>query len=139
MEFQSNKIRSVLLVKEDKLKSVGAPFQSSSYERKFLKELLSVLKPSEEATLLVQAEKSVTSSLVEQVIFGLQNKLEVMPKVYNNKMVSTLKQSIEERLSSYLTNENYVLAVLLDPNFKRRWCSDHEAMEDTLVFLCQKA
>lgn len=81
-------LRSVLAVSEEKLAQCGAPSQLSTYERKLLKELCSILKPFEEATVMVQREKSVSASLVVPITLGLQHKLEEISSTYNNRMVS---------------------------------------------------
>ena len=43
---------------------------------------------------------------------------------YNNKIVDTLKSSIEKRLSCHENDESYIVAAVLDPRFKMRWCTD---------------
>lgn len=63
-------LRCVLAVSEEKLAQCGAPSQLSTYERKLLKELCSILKPFEEATVMVQREKSVSASLVVPITWG---------------------------------------------------------------------
>jgi hypothetical protein len=41
---------------------------------------------------------------------------------YSSKMVSTLSDSIDARLSQFESDECYILASLLDSSFKIRWC-----------------
>ncbi|CAC5383208.1 unnamed protein product [Mytilus coruscus] len=53
-------IRSILAVPEEKLAKTGASVQLSPYERKLLMELCSILKPFEDATIMVQKDKSVS-------------------------------------------------------------------------------
>lgn len=55
-------IRSVLNVSEEKLNRVEGTQKISSYERKLLSELSTILEPFEEATLLVQKEKTISAS-----------------------------------------------------------------------------
>ena len=69
-------IWSVLAISEEKLNNVGAPVQIKYHERKLHKELITILQPFEKATVMVQADKTVTSSLIVPVILGLQHKME---------------------------------------------------------------
>ena len=39
-------------------------------------------------------------------------------------MVMTLKSSIDKRLPGYQKDESYIIAAVLDPRFKMRWCPD---------------
>ena len=60
---QLHMIRSVLKVSEKKLNQINLVTKLSSYERKLLNELTSILEPFEKATLLVQQQKNVSASL----------------------------------------------------------------------------
>lgn len=53
-------------------------------------------------------------------------------------MVSTLKSSIEKRLSVYESEESYTIASVLDPRFKVRWC-DEEKLNEPLTIVRLKA
>lgn len=132
-------LRSVLAVSEEKLAQCGAPSQLSTYERKLLKELCSILKPFEEATVMVQREKSVSASLVVPITLGLQHKLEKISSTYNNRMVSCLKSSLDKRLSQYLLDDNYIMSAILDPSLKLRWSKNPEELEEKLLSSARKA
>ena len=96
--------------------------QLTAYERKLLQELCIILSPFETATDLVQHENSVSASLTVPVTLGLKHQLQRISSTYNNKMVTTLKSSIQQRLSHYVDNDAYLDAAVLDPGFKMRWC-----------------
>lgn len=50
----------------------------------------------------------------------------------------TLKQSVDKRLTTYITNDTYLIAAILDPNIKQRWCSNHGEMEEKLLSHARK-
>lgn len=52
-------IRPVIVIKEEKRNNLNTPCKISTYERKLLKELLSIFEPFEGATLMVQDEQQV--------------------------------------------------------------------------------
>ncbi|KAJ8304616.1 hypothetical protein KUTeg_018199 [Tegillarca granosa] len=133
-----NATRSILSVPEEKLAKTGVPSQLSPYERKLLKELCSILKPFEDATIMVQKDKSVSSSLVVPIFIGLTHQLDEIYVAYNNKMVHTLKSSLDERLGKTMSDDNFLLAAMLDPTIKLRWCNEPEAMEEKLLLNARK-
>ncbi|CAC5403295.1 unnamed protein product [Mytilus coruscus] len=122
-------IRSILAVPEEKLAKTGASVQLSLYERKLLKELCSILKPFEDATIMVQKDKSVSASLVVPIYMGLTHQINELSVTYNNKMVQTLKLSLEKRLGDSMSDDNFLLAAMLDPTIKLRWCNSSDSME----------
>ena len=72
-------------------------------------------------TILVQKEHNISASLTVPVTIGLRHQMHQISSTFNNKMVSTFKRSIKEKLSRY-EEESYVVAAILDPRFKLRWC-----------------
>lgn len=116
-------IRSVLNIPEETLNKLET-VHLTSYERKLLQELCCVLKPFEEATTKVQTEDDVSASLTIPVTLGLEHQLNELSTTYSNKMVSTLKSSLEKRLGHYKCDDAYRLAAVLDPRFKMRWVND---------------
>lgn len=115
-------LRSILKVPEEKLNMTDCKYKLSSYERKLLNELCTILEPFEKATLLVQKEISVSGSLTIPVTLGLKHQVSQISVAYSSKMVHTLSDSINTRLSQFESDECYILASLLDPRFKIRWC-----------------
>ena len=115
-------IQSILNVPEEKLNSIECNFKLSTYERKLLSELCTILGPFEHVTVLVQKENNVSASLTVPVTIGLKHQMQHISSTFNNKMVSTFKRSINERLSQYEQEESYVVAAVLDARFKLRWC-----------------
>ena len=124
-------IRSVLNVGEDKLKQIDCSVKLSTYERKLLVELSSILEPFEKATLLVQKEKNVSGSLPIPVTLGLKHQIKQLMLTYNNKMISTLKSSLESRFEIYECDTSYMLSSMLDPRFKQRWCVEENVARMT--------
>ena len=118
---QLRMIRSVLAAPEEKLKQLDVQ-QLTAYERKLLQELCTVLSPFETATDMVQQQNNVSASLTVPVTIGLKHQVQQISATYNNKMVSTLKASIQQRLSHYQDDDSYLTAAVLDPRFKLRWC-----------------
>ncbi|VDI46437.1 Hypothetical predicted protein [Mytilus galloprovincialis] len=115
---QLTMIRSILKIVEEKLNEVESPVQFSSYERKILHELSLILDPFEYVTLLVQ--NNVNASLTIPVTLGLKHKVNQLSNLYNNKIVTTLKSSIETRLTQFEEDNDFILAAILDPRFKLR-------------------
>ncbi|VDH99648.1 Hypothetical predicted protein [Mytilus galloprovincialis] len=107
----------------------GASVQLSPYERKLLKELCYILKPFEDATIMVQKDKSVSASLVVLIYMGLTHQINELSVTYNNKLVQTLKLSLEKRLGGSMSDDNFLLAAMLDPTIKLRWCNSSDSME----------
>lgn len=122
-------LRSILNVPEHQLNKIECKIKLSPYERKLLKELCIILEPFEKATLLVQGEQSITASLAIPVICGLRHQLNLISVDYNSKMLTTLKKSINSRLSLYDNEDCFVIASIVDPRFKLRWCETEKVTE----------
>ncbi|XP_071166549.1 zinc finger BED domain-containing protein 4-like [Mytilus edulis] len=110
----------------------------TKYERKLLQELCLVLKPFEDATIMVQKEINVSGSLAVPVTLGLEHKLAELSTTYNNKMVLTLMSSMTKRLSCFKSEDVYLISAILDPRFKLRWSKDPVAMEEKLLTYARK-
>ncbi|CAG2203266.1 unnamed protein product [Mytilus edulis] len=134
---QITMIRSVLEVSEEKLNKLDT-IKLTGYERKLLQELCLVLKPFEDATIMVQKEINVSGSLAVPVTLGLEHKLAELSTTYNNKMVSTLMSSMTKRLSCFKSEDVYLISAILDPRFKLRWSKDPVAMEEKLLTYARK-
>ncbi|VDI73534.1 Hypothetical predicted protein [Mytilus galloprovincialis] len=128
---QLTMIRSILKISEEKLNKVESPVKLSSYERKILHELSLILDPFEYVTLLVQ--NNVSASLTIPVTLGLKHKVNQLSNVYNNKMVTTLKSSIETRLTQFEKDNDFILAAILDPRFKLRWSEPEKVAPYTVL------
>ena len=101
---------------------------------KLLSNLCIILGPFEHVTILVQKENNISASLTVQVTIELRHQMHQISSTFNNKMLSTFKRSIKERLSRYEEEESYVVAAVLDPRFKLRWCeSDKIDYVESLV------
>ena len=69
----------------------------------------------------MQKENDISANLTVPVTIGLRHQMHQISSIFNNKMVSIFKRFTEERLSCY-EEESYVVAAVLDPRFKLRWC-----------------
>lgn len=128
-------IQSVLNIPEQKMEKIDCP-GISSYVRKVLLEVTKILKPFEDATLLLQREKSVSGSMTISIKFGLKKHLDAIKCDYSSKFLSVLKSSLNSCLSHFETDETYQLASMLDPRFKLLWAAQENT--DELVSLLQK-
>ena len=115
-------IRSILNVPESKLQELELSVKLTAYERKILRELCEILGSFEEATQLIQQQKSVTGSLPIPVTEELQQKLLSLSSKFSCKLVTTLKESLKKRMTQYQENEHLKIATALDPRFKIQWC-----------------
>ena len=70
---------------------------------------------------MVQQDNYTSASLKVPVTLGLKHQLQHISATYSNKMVTTLKTSIQQRLSHYEADEVYLTAAVLDPRFKLKW------------------
>ena len=103
---QLKMIRSVLEAPDEKIKLLDVQ-QLTAYEKKLLHELCIILTPFEKATNMVQQDNYISASLTVPVTLGLKHQLQHISATYSNKMVTTLKTSIEQRLSHYESDEVY--------------------------------
>ncbi|XP_062579450.1 zinc finger BED domain-containing protein 4-like [Saccostrea cucullata] len=126
---QLHMLRSILKVPESKLNSLDTKYKLSTYERKLLQELCQILDPFEHATLLVQQEINVSASLTIPITLGIKHQLRQISAIHSNKMIQTLVHSVESRLSPFEENETFILAAVLDPRFKIRWCKSGKVEE----------
>lgn len=62
----------------------------------------------------------------------------MLSRDYNCRLLSTLKHSVDSRLSKYERMEFFQLATVLDPHFKLDWCADTE-VERVKSILISKA
>ena len=122
-------LNSILSVSEDKLNSLECSVKLTAYERKLLQELCTILQPFEEATLEVQKEHTVSASLAVPLTVALKNQMQSISSTYNSKMVTTLKSSLQKRMSKYEEDENFITAAILDPRFKMSWCFSENTRE----------
>ena len=83
-------------------------------KEKLLKELCCILEPFEKATLLVQGENTVTASLAIPVTCGLKHQINLISVDYNSKLLTTLKESINSRLSVYEFDDCFIIAAIVD-------------------------
>ena len=78
----------------------------------------------EEATDLAEQSNTISGSYVIPSVLALKAPLKSMQSQFNCKFLSTLKSSVDKRLSFYLEREEFQLASILDPRVKLGWCAD---------------
>ena len=91
---------------------------------KVISELCDILQPFEEATDNVQGDRIVTSSMAIMCVRGLRAELQSLRETYSSKMIATLQDSLETRLSKYEHMDRFKIATTLDPRFRLRWCDE---------------
>ena len=122
---QLKMIRSILSIPEHKLALLeGAP-SISAHDRNILKDLVEILTPFEEATDFVQVENIPSAGYVLPCVKGLQHHLERCSSKYHSPFVAALKASLRARMPYYEESEPYLLASVLVPRFKPRWCQNN--------------
>uniref|UniRef100_A0A1X7V7H8 Uncharacterized protein n=1 Tax=Amphimedon queenslandica TaxID=400682 RepID=A0A1X7V7H8_AMPQE len=119
-------LRSVLAVPSDIVDKIDIANKPTAHEIKLMHDLCTILKPFEEATNASQGQNIITSSQVIIIIRTLREELGALSRVYKSRLLSTLKHSIDTRLSKYEHMECFQLATVLDPHFKLDWCTDRE-------------
>lgn len=119
-------IRSILRIPQAKLDSLETNHKLTTYDRKSLEDLVDILTPFETATHCVQGSYVVTRSMVVPCVKVLKKTFEDLSIKYSSRLVSTLKTSITTRLSKYEEYNVFLLASVLDPRFKLKWCSPAE-------------
>lgn len=104
---------------------------------KLFKELCQLLDPFCHATLLVQQKVNVSESMSIPLSLGIKHQLCPISSIHSNKMILTIIHSVESRLSPFEDNETFILAAILDPRFKMRWCKPGK-VEKTFAFITEK-
>ena len=107
-------LNSILSVSEDKLNLLECSHKLTTYERKLLQEPCTILQPFQEATLEIQKEQTVSASLAVPLTVALKNQMQCISSTYNCKMITTLKSSLQKRMSKYGEDEEFVIAAVLD-------------------------
>ena len=109
----------------------------TAYDKKVLCEICKILKPFEDATLLVQREKNGSGSMVIPVTLGLKKHLQAVKCDYSTKCVSALLASLSKRLCIYEEEDVYTTSSILDTRFKLLW-SKPEDVDDLTTDLKKK-
>ncbi|XP_042885477.1 uncharacterized protein LOC122261747 [Penaeus japonicus] len=122
-------LRLVVSLPHETLIRFGAPVAFSSSDLKLIEELCTILEPFEEVFEKIQNVKAVTASFVLVCTKGLRTSLSELEATFNNKLVTNLQLSLEERLSPYEEIEYFQLAAMLDPRFKADWCQEGKVHE----------
>ena len=132
---QLKMIRSVLAVSDLVLSQLENAPKLTTHEKNLLQDIVEILTPFEEATEFVQVGCVPSAGYVLPCIRGLYHHIENMVSKYHSGLVRGLKQSLHRRMPYYEENETYIVACILDPHFKLRWCSDDAERERSLDLL----
>ncbi|XP_065905197.1 zinc finger BED domain-containing protein 4-like isoform X2 [Dysidea avara] len=103
--------------------------------RNTLCNILEILTPFEEAADFVQAGCSPTTGYVLPCIRGLHHHMQSMVSKHQSVLATSLQQSLKKRMLYYEQNETYILAAMLDPRFKLRWCFDNDEKQKSVSIL----
>lgn len=128
-------IRSVVQVPQAVMDKIQFSNKPKPHEIKILKDLCAILEPFEAATNASQGQNVVTSSEVIIIVRTLREQLDTLSKDYSCKLLSTLRQSVDTRLSKFEAMEVFQIAAVLNPRYKLDWCTDSEVdkIKHTLV------
>ena len=135
---QLKMIKSVLSISSDIFKKLseidGSPPKLTLHDKNLLNDIVEILAPFEEATDFVQVGCIPSAGYVLPCIKGLQHHLQSMVTKYHSPFVLGLTKSLSSRMPYFEEKEAYILAAILDPRFKLRWCSD-DTQKQTYVEL----
>ncbi len=119
-------MRSLLHIPQNIIDKIDFAIKLKAHELKLVKELCTILKPFEEATIISQGENVITSSEVIVCVRSLREQLEKLSEEFSCRLLTALQASLESRLSKYEDMEVFQLAATLDPRYKLDWCADDE-------------
>lgn len=136
---QLKMIRSVLAVDPLKLEELKEAPTITLHERNILKDLIEILSPFEEATDFAQIQNHPSAGYVIPCIRGLRHQLICLQSKFNTPLVTTLKLSLEERMTRFETDKTYQMAGILDPRFKLLWCQSDSERTSTKSLLINEA
>ncbi|CAK1584794.1 unnamed protein product [Parnassius mnemosyne] len=112
-------------------------------EWKCIEQLLDVLKPFYEVTVMMSAEKYLTASKALVVTQGLMTIYDVLSGkefyVPVKKLIATMKTSLSSRFKGIEHNQAIGLCTYLDPRFKQHAFKDKDALATIKCVLIDKA
>ena len=111
-------IRSVLALDPLKLEELKEAPTIILHEQNILKDLIEILSPFEETTDFPQIQNHPSAGYVIPCKEGLCHQLICLQSKFNTLLVTTLKLSLEERMTRFERDKTYQLAGILDPRFK---------------------
>lgn len=132
-------IKYFLKIPQEKLDKLETSAKLTYHDRCVLSDLVSILTPFAEATNFTQGQNIVTASYVIPCVVGLKLEFSNMQSRYTSQLASTLKQSIQARLTPYEQRSVFCLAAALDPRFKLKWCTTSTMYDSTRKLLTQEA
>lgn len=100
----------------------------------YLKHIVKILKPFEEITTEISAEKQITASKVIVMVRGLKNILVKQSKCINDchtafLFINKVIDNVNERFRNYEAIELLAKATFLDPRFKSKGFVDSNALK----------
>ena len=122
-------IRKVRRISDESWDKLAYTDKLTRYDTNLIDELIDILTPFETATMLTQGQNQVTSSIVLPCIRGLKAAMADLKDKYKSKIVSALSTSITKRLDKYEEKELFILSAVLDPRWKKLWCSPEEVTD----------
>ena len=98
---QLNMLKSLLKVSNDTMEKIDFNEKPNQHDLNVVRDLVEILTPFLWATDLTQGQNKVTASMILPVVRGLRNEVNELHKKFKSRFVSTLKSSIDARLSKY--------------------------------------
>jgi len=132
---QLKMIRSVLSISESTLAQIETTQKLTPDDWNLLHKIVEIFTPFEEAADFIQVGCSPTTGYVLPCIHGLKHHMQSMVSKYQSVLATNLQQSLNKRMLYYEQNETYILAAILDPRFKLRWCLDSNEKHKSLGIL----
>ena len=115
---QLKMIRSVIQIPDDIMDDIDYSNKPSAHEMKLLHDSCEILRPFEEATNLTQGQNVVTASEVIICVRSLREQLSQLETKFKSRLLTSLQNSLEGRLSKFESIEILQLATALDPRYK---------------------
>lgn len=131
-------IRSVLSIPESKLAELDDAPKLTSHDRNVLRDIIEILTPFEEATDFIQVSCIPSAGYVMPCVRGLSHHVQGMASKYHSSFVLTLRQSLRKRLGYYEEQQVYIIAAILDPRFKLRWCFEETDYTDIILSVLEQ-
>lgn len=91
--------------------------------------MVEILMPFEEATDTVQISCIPSAGYILPCVRGLDHHIRGMISKYHSTFGQALKSSLRKRMA-YYEQEAYIVAAILDPRFKLRWCLDESERKE---------
>ena len=112
----------MVITREEEIKKKFEDNLLCEQELNVVDDLIILLKPFQEMTILVSASEYVTSSIVLPAVTRLSEVLQLYESKYGfghiNELALKMKDNLDERTKTYFENKLLLSASLLDPRYR---------------------